>query len=189
MGFTSFREVTRYILSNRMKLTSQTHFLRSLPKTSSDWEHNDQLIVGIGRQPNCVRRRENSPRHPLAFPRRVACATHCQGVKVERRSPRYGGESSTPKHSLRATTGAWSFGRPDVARRGFSTNGRASRQSNRAQIVRLSREPAPQLFRQVYDVYYRILFDSLTTFWPSLTFQIHMYIHLDQTVPGSCLAG
>src|SRR5262249_39247221 len=39
------------------------------------------------------------PRHPLAFPKRVACATHCkEGVKVGRRLPLYRGESSTPKH-------------------------------------------------------------------------------------------
>src|SRR6266478_22649 len=44
---------------------------------------------------------------------------------------------------------------------------RASRQSNRAQIVPLSRESAPQSFPQIYDVYRRILFDLLRMFWPS----------------------
>jgi homoserine acetyltransferase len=57
-----------------------------------------------------------------------------------------------------------------LARRAFSANRRASRQSNRAQIVRLSREPDPQSFPQIYSVYLRILFDLLTPLWPSSTF-------------------
>jgi hypothetical protein len=40
-------------------------------------------------------------------------------------------------------------GRPSPVRRDFTTNGRVFRQSNRAQIVRFSREPVPQSFRQI----------------------------------------
>ena len=43
----------------------------------------------------------------------------------------------------------------------YSANGRAPRQSNRVQIVRLSREPTPPSFRQIDDVYLRIPFDLL----------------------------
>jgi hypothetical protein len=40
---------------------------------------------------------------------------------------------------------AWNLVTPsEGAKAGFSANGRASRQSNQAQIVRLSREPTPQ---------------------------------------------
>jgi hypothetical protein len=40
---------------------------------------------------------------------------------------------------------------PDLDKPAFAVIRRA-RQSNRAQIVRLSLEPAPQSFRQIYDV-------------------------------------
>jgi hypothetical protein len=49
--------VVGFILaSDRINLIRRIYFLRSLPNTSSDWKHNDQLMVGIRRQPKCVRR-------------------------------------------------------------------------------------------------------------------------------------
>ena len=54
--------------------------------------------------------------------------------------------------------------RPSPGRRDFTTNGRVFRQSNRAQIVRLSHEPVPQSFRQIQDCYRRILFEQSTMF-------------------------
>jgi hypothetical protein len=77
----------------------------------------------------------------LAAHTKPECTRRCK------RAARRGTASS--RSSLRATTGARSFGRPGIPRRGFSTNGRASRQSNQAQIVRPSHEPAPQSFRQI----------------------------------------
>ena len=47
----------------------------------------------------------------------------------------------------------------NLATRDSFANGKASRQSNRAQIVRLSLEPAPSSFRLSYDGHYRILSD------------------------------
>src|SRR5690348_9905489 len=62
-----------------------------------------------------------------------------------------------------------------------STNGKASRQSNRAQTVRLFHEPAPSSFRLSYDVHHRILFGWLTKFLPSSICQIRIYIYRYQT--------
>jgi hypothetical protein len=49
-------------------------------------------------------------------------------------------------------------------RGGFSTSGRVSRQSNRAQIVQLPPEPSPPSFRQVHEVCCQILIDLLGMF-------------------------
>src|SRR5437588_12676781 len=43
-----FLQRRRDILNDRINLIRQIYFLRSFPKPSSDWKHNDELIVGIG---------------------------------------------------------------------------------------------------------------------------------------------
>ena len=78
----------REILSDRINLTRQIYFLRSLPKTSSDWRHNDQRVVEMRREARRVVNSTVSYRTLSLINRVGTCGIHRPSILTIGREPR-----------------------------------------------------------------------------------------------------